>query len=455
MRMLVWTFLLLSLCLASGCAHRVETKPLNPATTSPGYRFTSLTTETNSNSLLVILAFSGGGTRAAALSYGVLEELARTNIRWEGRQVRLLDEVDIISAVSGGSFTAAYYALFLERIFVDFRAKFLERNLYTALISRLLSSWSLTRVASPWYDRSDLAAAYYDRHIFEGRTYGDLLQNRTRPFLLINATDMSTGARFEFTQDQFDLIGADLSPFPISRAVAASSAYPVMLSPITLDNHSKHGLIPRVETTPDNLPLTGLNRQLARNYDSTRFRDGLNRPFIHLLDGGLSDNLGLRSLLDNVIVADAPIKALQQHNITNAQKVVVIVVSADNEPDFGWERRESSPNLAQVALAAGNIAVRRYNLETIELFRESIERWNIEVARDPSGMRPVFYPIVVSFDFLRNEAERRRLKRLRTTLHLRNEQVAALRAAAGRILREAPAFRDLLRDLGADEAAGK
>jgi len=56
----------------------------------------------------IILAFSGGGTRAAALSYGVMKELRDTGIPVEGNEVSLLKDVDAISAVSGGSFTAAY-----------------------------------------------------------------------------------------------------------------------------------------------------------------------------------------------------------------------------------------------------------------------------------------------------------------------------------------------------------
>ncbi len=60
-----------------------------------------------SDELLLILTFSGGGTRAAALSYGVLQTLADTQVAVGGKQLRLLDEVDVISSVSGGSFTSA------------------------------------------------------------------------------------------------------------------------------------------------------------------------------------------------------------------------------------------------------------------------------------------------------------------------------------------------------------
>src|SRR5882724_8563328 len=105
------SFLLLFVLLGSGCAHYPENAQLKHYDPHSGYRFRNLTNTGNSDSLQVFLAFSGGGTRAAALAYGVLEELARTQIIWEGQHRRLLDEVDYISAVSGGSFTAAYYAL--------------------------------------------------------------------------------------------------------------------------------------------------------------------------------------------------------------------------------------------------------------------------------------------------------------------------------------------------------
>jgi NTE family protein len=92
-----------------------------------------------SNDVVFMLAFSGGGTRAAALSYGVLEELHETSYIFNGREIRLLDEVDSISSVSGGSFTAAYYGLHGERIFEDYEDIFLRRNVQRSLINGLLN----------------------------------------------------------------------------------------------------------------------------------------------------------------------------------------------------------------------------------------------------------------------------------------------------------------------------
>lgn len=100
--------------------------------------------DNRSDDLLLILTFSGGGTRAAAFAYGVLQTLADTHIVIDGRNRRMLDEVDAISSVSGGSFTAVYYGLFKDRIFEDFETKFLKHDVQSELAWRVLSprNWS-------------------------------------------------------------------------------------------------------------------------------------------------------------------------------------------------------------------------------------------------------------------------------------------------------------------------
>jgi NTE family protein len=106
-----FALLVFSALLVCGCAHyavNARLKAVNPYT---GYRFENVATQTNSDDLMVVLAFSGGGTRAAALSYGVLEELAKTEAGPPGNAHRVLDDVKMVSAVSGGSITAAYYTL--------------------------------------------------------------------------------------------------------------------------------------------------------------------------------------------------------------------------------------------------------------------------------------------------------------------------------------------------------
>src|SRR4051812_33188153 len=119
------TLLLMAALLASGCAHYQSLNvPLDSLDSNRGYRFQSVAPHASSDDLLLMLGFSGGGTRAASLSYGILEELARTAVGDAPAQHRLLDDVGIISSVSGGSFTAAYYGLYGDRIFSEFEPRF-------------------------------------------------------------------------------------------------------------------------------------------------------------------------------------------------------------------------------------------------------------------------------------------------------------------------------------------
>ena len=112
--------LFIMISLAAGCAHYPVNETLREYDPNAGYRGKLMRVPGKSDNMLMFVTFSGGGTRAAALSYGVLEELAKTEVVIDGKKRRLLDEVDVMSSVSGGSFTAAYYGLFGDRIFQDF-----------------------------------------------------------------------------------------------------------------------------------------------------------------------------------------------------------------------------------------------------------------------------------------------------------------------------------------------
>lgn len=222
--------------LFAGCAHAPRNVPLASHVSAAGYRFQTSAGKPANDGLMVALFFSGGGTRAAAFSYGVLRELAATPIPGSHR---LLDEVTTINAVSGGSFTAAYYCLYGDKIFTSFENDFLKQEVQSTLFWRCMTPRNSLRLLSDNFGRSDLAAEYYDELLFHGATYGDLARlGSSRPYLVINATNICTCTPVQFTQDQFDLIGSDLSRYPLSRAVAASSAVPLLFTPITLKNYA-------------------------------------------------------------------------------------------------------------------------------------------------------------------------------------------------------------------------
>ncbi len=173
---------LLILILTTGCSHfghYLVNVPLEKYRPDYGYIGQNMGPEGHSEELMLVLSFSGGGTRAAAFSYGVLEELRTTEININGSKRRLLDEIDLISGVSGGSFTAAYFGLFGDRIFEDYQSRFLKKNIQGAIMSAtFLNPANWLRLSSPFFDRSDLAAEYYDKNIFDGKTFEDMLKRR-------------------------------------------------------------------------------------------------------------------------------------------------------------------------------------------------------------------------------------------------------------------------------------
>ena len=433
---------LLALALV-GCAHYPVNAKLDQYAPSQGYRLENLRAPDNSGSLFVVLAFSGGGTRAAALAYGVLEQLQQTDIVWEGRRKRLLDEVDLISAVSGGSYTAAYYALYRERLFSDFERDFLLRNVQGQLTRKLLAPGNLTRTASPTFGRSDLVAEYLDEYLFHGATFGDL-QQRGRPFVLLNASDMSLGTRFEFTQDQFDLLCSDLTPYPISRAVAASSAVPVVFSPLTLRNYA--GSCGYHEPAWVQTALDDRAESARRYYQASERRsylDRAQRPYVHLLDGGISDNTGLRALLDRTLTERDPRQLTHALGETALRKALLITVSAETPPSRRLDRSEAVPSMFQVIRHVKDIPIGRYSFETTELFKARFAA----LAHDGGNVNTKFYLADVTFEALSDPVERKRFSDIPTSFSLPARDVDAVRGVAARLLRESPGYRDLLRDL--------
>jgi len=449
-----------AILLGDGCAHYPENARLKHYDPQSGYRFRNLSHPGNSDSLQVFLAFSGGGTRAAALSYGVLEELARTQIVWEGQSRRLLDEVDYISAVSGGSFTAAYYALYGDRIFADFEDRFLKQNIQRQLVGRLFSPLYMGRLASPYFNRSDMAAEFYDRHLFDGKTFADLLKRNRRPFLSLNATDMSLGASFQFTQEHFDYLCSDISTFPIARAVAASAAFPILLSPITVNNYG--GSCGCVEPAWMVSALTNRQERTRRTVKALELRSYENaaeHPYLHLLDGGLTDNLGLRGPFEDIVAKGGIRNKIQDDlNPNLVSKLVMIIVNAAFRGDRGWDHHRQSPSIAQVTVALGTVPMNRYSFETLELLKQNVKQWEKEwndgnqAAADPQRALPPLqiHVVEVSFDDLQDDAERAYFAKLPTSFNLPPGAVTRLKAVAGKLLNQSETYRALLHDLTSD-----
>lgn len=458
-----------ALLLLAGCATVPPNPPITRVDPQTGYRFETRRPLLSDQETYVVLAFSGGGTRAAAFSYGVLEFLRRTEyVGATGRRARLLDEVAVISGVSGGSFTALAYGLYGDRLFDDYEQRFLKRNVQGQLLGRTLRPGNWGKLGSDRWGRSELAANLYDEVLFNGATFGDLNRGNG-PLILASATDISTGSRFVFTQAFFDILCSDLSALPLSRAAAASSAVPVVLTPVTLRNYG--GTCGRQTPEWARIFLDSPNppRPSARAIRSLKSQeamgDGKARPYLHLVDGGVSDNVGMRGVLDVLEVMEASNAAGIATPFQKARRIVVIVVNSLSVPPTDWDTKEKSPSSANILLKSSGVPIDHYSYESIEHLKDVAERWRTtrkvrqallpEAMKDPTVKAALsvpdaeIYAIDVSFAELKDKTEFDYLNGLPTSFVLPDEAVDRLRAAAGTILLESPEFKRLLQDVGA------
>lgn len=434
----------LGLLTACSSTRPVYNAELLPMTQQPGYRMSALPpTPTNSNELFVAASFSGGGARAAALAYAVLEAMRETEVEVNGKPRTLFDELDVVSAVSGGSLTAAYLAAHGEAMFPAFYDKVLMRDLQSDFVYELLSPSHLGWLFSERFGRSDVLAAFLDREVFGGIRYADLLARGRRPWVSISATDMSLGARFEFVQDQFDLLCSDLASVHLATAVAASSAVPIVLSPITLKNYA--GPCP----SGANLDLYGLfgeRRQAMQLQLATTYQDKKERPFVHLLDGGLADNLAIRAPLEANLARGGFRANVMESGAQGIRWLVFVVVNAEGHAGFDADRSDRVPSIFRVTQAVADIPLGRYSNDSLELLREALGRWS-EETRGSDGQRIQTYFIEVSLKGVEAEADRQRLRMLPTALSLPPDDVRQVIGAGKTLFRNSPELARLLQDL--------
>jgi NTE family protein len=142
------------------------------------------------------LAFSGGGTRAAAFSYGVLSELDRIEAGPTRQNASLLDRVDYISGVSGGAVTAAYSGLKGRAALADFRERFLLRDAEDSLRTPF-TPVSVIRAYQGGVNDAQQFPRWLDENLFDGATFRELNSTIDRAFSLTLPT--STIERLSFS----------------------------------------------------------------------------------------------------------------------------------------------------------------------------------------------------------------------------------------------------------------
>lgn len=453
-------FILLILPVTISCATQYPLNPKASVVTKaalPEAEKGSLQSLQRSDPLLLLLAFSGGGTRAAALSYGILEALERVSLPSQviekgelqsGNKHTLLDEVDMISSVSGGSFTASYYGLHGKNIFKNYRDDFLIKNHQTALVWNFvkpLNFWF--RLLSPRFGRSDLAQEYYDEVIFKGAKLGDFLKGGS-PDIYIQATDAMDGFIFSFTPAMFSMMCSDYSQFPVARAVAASAAFPGPLSPIVVKNYAGQCNYPVPQWITNSLDKRDFaDRVYFHAVEMNKFLNAEEKPYVYLIDGGVADNLGIKGPLESIISRGKFRDALKEMGLGKTRKVAIIIVDAQTKELKEWGLYGKIPGVSLTLGASSGIMVSKSNFETIELLHRYAQDWTYE--DEAQGRKPIdFFIIHVTFHRLPDKAEQEYFLDIPTALELPVLQVDKLREVAGRLLYADSEFQRLLQNLG-------
>lgn len=455
----------IALVAIAGCSYPERNVELDVIDHRGGYRWTQLPPKPLHDTIIIVTA-SGGGTRAAALALGTLRALERVKIPHTGGS--LLDEVDVISSVSGGSVTAAYFALHGADGFEALENGFIRRDGISALLWRGLNPIGLTRLLTPSYGRIDLLADYLDDTLFAGATYQALLDKGRGSYLILNAADMAQGSVFSFTQSTFDLLCSDLAQFRLADAVAASAAFPVAMSPLTLVNYSP---CPAQAAEGERWPPRWIENATRTSWytNQTRVRRGrgaeayLNlaaqqsqsRSYVHLLDGGMADNLGVAEpfrLLTTVEVSPQFFTDITQGR---AKKVVFVMINARSDASSDLSTSPAPPGAIPMLMATIDSAIGNTTFSSVDkvdvLLRERLQK---AAEGMPSAIQERIrdletYMILIDFDAIDDRGCRIAFQNIATSWTLPDQQIDALLQVSAGLLHQDPKFQDLTQDLAA------
>jgi NTE family protein len=327
---------------------------------------------------LVALSFSGGGLRAAAFSYGVLEGLSKVPDKG-GKS--LIDDVTFITSVSGGSITAAYMGLHGAKGMAKFREAALLRDGEKDLRFNLFNPVNLSRlIAGGLNDRGDFQD-WLEDDLFKHATFADMYRNQ-KPIVWINATNAYHRTAFPFHDRAFDAICSDLSTFQVSDAVAASMAVPLFFAPVVLRTYPDAcpntlqdmlGSRPAGESTENHRLRSALHRALRD------FRDPNAGRYLKLVDGGLTDNLGLVSILQSRILLGTPYGPISEQDAVSLRKVLFIVVDAGQGPSGDWMRDMAGPSGIDMASAAVDAAIESTMRMSYDSFIPMMRQWERDI----------------------------------------------------------------------------
>lgn len=180
------------------------------------------------------------------------------------------------------------------------------------------------------------------------------------------------------------------------------------------------------------------------------YTDWKEKPYIHLVDGGVSDNLGLRAYLDLFMTYPDVPSALKDRGLEHVTRIAFIIVNAEGKQSTKrWSLLEENPGLTDVGDVALTAMINNYTFESTALLRSMVRQWSaFRRAEAPTEAPLDYYVTEVSFNALSSHKERAGFLDLPTSFNLSDEDVDRLRDVGRRILYNNRDFQRLVRDLG-------
>lgn len=460
-----FAFMLAGLGLASCGGFGLRNEPINTALTENGGSDGDVSPsaslgQEDAAETAIGLSFSGGGTRASAFAFGVLKELANANVPRRSAPVSLIDHVSLISGVSGGSVTAAYFALQGREILDDFRKKFLIQDVEASLSTSINVPNLLLMSKGGVNDRTGLPT-WLDKNLFRGATYADVLKPG-RPQLWVNASDIFNRTTFIFNHVNFGALCSDLRRYPLSEAVAASAAVPLVFAPVVIQNYADKCRF----NPPDWIYAAerpGAPAVLRASAAAIkRYREKTDVQFVKLLDGGMTDNLGLSGFVQELAAATKPYEPLSPKQVVNLKRFLFVVVDAGRPPGGEWAKNQSGPHLTDLIQAVSDTAVDANVRAAYDIFVNEMDRWHQRLIEYRCGLSPPqiadlrgsvegwdcrdlsLHVTKVSFDQMREASVRGRLEKIPTRFKLPKDDVDLLIGTAGSLLRQNANYKAFL-----------
>ncbi|HEU0156978.1 MAG TPA: patatin-like phospholipase family protein [Stellaceae bacterium] len=460
---------LLILWLLAGCAGtHFENTPLQAGDGNPDRRSIL---PANPDRPVILMTFSGGGSRAAALAEAVLREMAATSyLGDDGRHV-LTEDVKLVSSVSGGSVTAGWFGLHRSPGHWDgdldtLRTDFLVEDNMKALELDVVNPVTWFGMVTGKVTAIEALERLFNERLFHDQPLAALNQ-RGKPYIVLNATDMAGGQSFAMVPRRFDDVCSKYDTLPIASAVAASAAFPVLLTPVSFINYSVgcQGQVRNGSWVKNDLsnPYTAyLN---LPEYRDARYTNDLrhgpnafrNIDYLYFLDGGLADNLGTQSLRAALIAPYDDAGILRAINEGRIRRLAVIVVNARADPPNKLYQQRQQPDLINQIEAVSSVPIDA-NTANSQTALSALLGELAQAAATGSGKfgGMSVYGITVDYDQIpvdtpAHRALRDRAKTVPTRWSLTPAQLQVTEEAGRFLLRRHPCWRALLADLGTAE----